>query len=439
MVELAPKNVRNSLAKHILADGLDLVFDLEESRGTRLVDAQTGKRYLDFFMFFASSPLGHNHPRMRDPKLLKRMGEVAIHNPSNSDVYTTVMADFVETFASVALPDTHPHLFFVAGGSLAVENALKTAFDWKVRKNLAAERGEIGSQVLHFKEAFHGRSGYTLSLTNTSDPRKTKYFPKFDWPRVLNPKLEFPLDEPRLRKVIEAEKESVAQIEQAFADRDGDIAAIILEPIQCEGGDNHFRPEFFQELRRLADQHEALLVFDEVQTGLGGTGKTWCYEHYDCEPDIVAFGKKTQVCGIFANRRIDEVPNNVFQESSRINSTWGGNLVDMARSQAFLEVIREESLIENSAKQGQRLLEKLQALANRHSGWMSNVRGQGLLVAFDLPSGEHRDRLLGRLFEEGMLALACGDQSVRFRPPLDVEAEAIEEAGQILDRVLERF
>ncbi len=439
MVELAPKDVREVLGRHILADGLDLVFDTEASLGCQLVDAQSGRRFVDFFMFFASAPLGHNHPRMRDPKLLKKMGEISIQNPSNSDIYTTGMADFVETFAEVALPSSHPHLFLISGGALAVENALKAAFDWKVRKNLAAGRGEKGSQILHFREAFHGRSGYTMSLTNTSDLRKTKYFPKFDWPRVDNPKLEFPLDEPRLRKVAEAEKKCVSQIQAAFEERKDDIAAILIEPIQCEGGDNHFRPEFFQTLRALADENEVLLLFDEVQTGLGGTGKTWCFEHFGCEPDIVAFGKKTQVCGIFSNRRIEEVANHVFQESSRINSTWGGGLCDMARSQAYLEIIRDEKLIENAARQGERLLDKTKALAARHSGWMTNVRGQGLLVAFDLPSGEHRDRLIGRLFEEGLLVLACGDQSIRFRPPLDVDAESIESAGQILDQVLERF
>jgi len=319
LTAMNPADVHGTLKKHMLVDGLDLVFDLGRSQGSYIYDSRNGRRFLDFFSFFATQPVGLNHPRMIDPAFKAKMAEIAIHNPTNSDVYTVEMAEFVDTFDRVAIPKELPHLFLVAGGSVAVENALKTAFDWKVRKNLARGRGEKGSHVLHFREAFHGRTGYSISMTNTADPRKTMYFPKFDWPRIDNPKLRFPVDA-HLDEVIAAEREAVRQIEKAVQNHPDEIAALIIEPIQGEGGDNHFRPEFLRELRVLADEHEFLFIVDEVQTGVGLTGKMWAYQHFGFTPDILVFGKKTQVCGILAGRRIDEVEKNVFQESTSRSS-----------------------------------------------------------------------------------------------------------------------
>ena len=243
------------------------------------------------------------------------------------------MARFVDTFARVLGDPALPHLFFVDGGALAVENALKVAFDWKSRLNEA--RGlarELGTKVLHLREAFHGRSGYTLSLTNT-DPDKVARFPKFDWPRIDAPYLRPDADMDAL------EAESLRQARAAFEAHPHDIACFIAEPIQGEGGDRHFRPQFFAAMRELCDEYDALLIFDEVQTGCGITGTAWAFQQLGVMPDVVAFGKKTQVCGIMAGGRVDEVADNVFAVSSRINSTWGGNLTDMVRSRRILEVI----------------------------------------------------------------------------------------------------
>jgi L-lysine 6-transaminase len=336
------------------------------------------------------------------------------------------------------MPADFRHLFFVEGGTLAVENALKTAFDWKVRRNLAAGRGELGSRVLHFREAFHGRSGYALSLTNTQ-PVKTLYFPKFDWPRVRNPKLRFPVDAAELARVAEDEAQAVREIERAFAAHPHDIAAVIIEPIQGEGGDNHFRGEFLRELRRLADEHDALLVFDEVQCGFGLTGRMWAFEHFGAVPDIIAFGKKTQVCGIIAGPRIDEVEDNVFKVSSRINSTWGGSLVDMVRCEVILEAMDAEDLVANAAATGVHLLSGLQDLAARHPQLVSNVRGRGLMCAFDCPDRAVRDALLQRALEARLIVLPCGERSVRMRPPLILSREESDEGVRRLDAALRRL
>jgi L-lysine 6-transaminase len=434
-VRFAPDEVHSAIARHMLADGEHLVVDLQGSHGAHLRDAATGREYLDYYAYFASQPVGHNHPKLRAPEFAQRLAEVALYNPANSDVYTTYMAEFVETFARVARPSEMPHLFFVAGGTLAVENGLKVAFDWKVRKNLAAGRGEKGRQVIHFREAFHGRGGYTLSLTNTADPRKHMYFPKFRWPRIVNPKLHFPLTEQSLANTIGVEREALTQIKRAIARNPDDIAALIIEPIQGEGGDNHFRPEFFAELRSLAYENDFMFMVDEVQTGLGTTGKMWAVEHMGVQPDIIAFGKKAQVCGTIVGTRVDEVEDNVFSVSSRINSTWGGNLVDMVRSQRYLEIMVEDDLLRNATNMGRTLVEGLAQIA-RGSNLISNVRGQGMMIAFDLPNPEARDIFRGLLLENGLVSLKCGTSSIRFRPMLDLDAPSLEEGLAIVEKSL---
>ena len=433
--DLAPDQVVPTLKKHILADGFHVIIDLDKSHGSYMHDAASGKDILDFYSYFASLPVGHNHPKvLNDAGFLHALQQAAIANPANSDIYTSVYAGFVETFAAIAKPDAFRYLFFVAGGALAVENALKTAFDWKVRKNRAAGRGDLGTKVLHFREAFHGRSGYTMSLTNT-DPVKTDAYPKFDWPRVTNPKLEYPMTPASLARTVELEHQAVREIEAAFAAHPHDIAAIIIEPIQGEGGDNHFRGGFLRKLRQLADDHDALLIFDEVQTGVGMTGKFWAFEHFDVTPDIVAFGKKSQVCGIMVTGRIDEVADNVFHTPSRINSTWGGNLVDMVRGAKYLEIIRDDDLVANAAARGEQLLDGLQRLALRYLG-VSNVRGLGLFTAFTLPSAKVRDAVRQSCWDHGLATLPSGPHSVRFRPCLNVSEDEVDQALFLLDRAL---
>ena len=437
MPKIAPKDVIATLSKHILVDGFDIIVDLEKSYGSYLVDARDGRKFLDFFTFFATLPIGLNHPKVLTAEFKDRLLTAAINKPSNSDFYTVEMAEFVDTFARVAMPESLPYLFLISGGTLAVENALKTAFDWKIRLNF--QKGytrELGYQVIHFQQAFHGRSGYTLSLTNTADPRKINYFPKFNWPRVVNPKITFPLNEENLRRVEKAEQMSIQQIKRAILDNPDDIAAIIIEPIQGEGGDNHFRAEFFKELRTIADENDILLIFDEVQSGMGVTGKMWAYQHFGLEPDIVAFGKKTQVCGIMADRRIDLVENNVFVESSRINSTWGANLVDMVRSQRYLEIIEQENLVENAAVVGKYFQDQLLNLQKKYPGTLSNVRGMGLFIAFDLPADYIRDQFMREARKNGMLVLKCGERSIRFRPSLNITTQIVDEAIEIIQITL---
>ena len=434
-VRISPTDVHEHLRGHMLVDGFPLVMDLEKSQGAYLYDSLRGRSLLDLFTCFSTCPLGYNHPLLDTPDFRQRILPAALNKPANSDLYTTQMAEFVETFARTVPESLNQHMFFISGGALAVENTLKAAFDWKVRKNMAAGKGEKGLQAMHFRQAFHGRSGYTLSLTNTADPRKYQYFPRFDWPRISNPKLRFPVTPEVLEEVEVAEGRAIAEIKQALTTRSDDIAALIIEPIQGEGGDNHFRQEFLQQLRDLADEAEFLLVFDEVQTGFGTTGKWWAFEHFDVQPDLFAFGKKTQVCGICASSRLDEV-DSVFKVSSRINSTWGGNLVDMVRCQRYVEIIEEQDLLHNAERVGAHILAGFHHLEETYPGKVTNARGKGLFVAFDLPDGETRDSTLKAMLETDVLGLASGDRAIRFRPNLALTEKEADEGIERLHRAL---
>jgi L-lysine 6-transaminase len=429
---VAPSQVIAELEKHILVDGFKIVVDLEKSRGSHMVDAASGRTFIDFYSFFASMPVGFNHPHFESPAVQADLLAAAKVKVANSDVYSATMATFVSTFARVVgLPPLNRY-FFIDGGAMAVENALKAAMDWKVRKNLAAGKGERGTEILHFTGAFHGRSGYTMSLTNT-DPRKTDLFAKFPWPRVSNPCIDFSLPEKeRQQNVIEREKKAEAEIRQIIAVRGTDIAAIIIEPIQGEGGDNHFRGEWFKTLRRICDESDILLIFDEVQAGMGVTGKNWCCQHFDVMPDLLAFGKKAQVCGIMAGPRLDEVKDNVFRLPSRINSTWGGTFCDYARSTHYLRIYEQENLTDNARDKGAYFLAELHKLAAKHPA-LGSVRGRGLMLAFTLANRELRDRFWTGAYELGLLVLRCGERSIRLRPVLDVRADVIDEALKIMD------
>ena len=431
---VAPEAVNETLARHMLIKGWPMVLDLENSHESWARDALSGREYLDMTSFYAATALGFNHPALSDAETqarLLRAGTIKVGNP---DFHTTFLAEFVETLANTAAPPELPHYFFVEGGALGVENAMKTAFDWKRRKNEAQGRAARGERILHFENAFHGRSGYTLSVTNT-DRVKTDNFPKFDWPRIPAPAARFPLQGEHLAATERAETESLALIDRAFAEHGHDIAAILIEPIQSEGGDNHFRGEFLRALRRIADEREALLIFDEVQSGMGITGKWWCCQHFDVLPDIITFAKKMQVGGIFVSRRIDDV-DNVFKIPGRISSTWGGGLVDMVRATRILEVISSDRLLENAQERGAELLGGLQRLEERFAGTVSNARGRGLLCAVDLPNPEVRHKVLDRSYHEQLLLLPCGTRSIRFRPHLSIDAELIAEGLARFERSL---
>lgn len=416
------ENPIEKIKSKVLVDGFEIVPDLEKSHGAFLYDKKSGREMLDLgYNQFGSLTVGYNHPETQDPDYQKRLLNASGIRWALSDVYPEYYADFVEAFSGI-LPEGFEHLFFIDGGALAVENTLKTAFDWKTRKNFAERDVIPGDKIIHLKNAFHGRSGYTLSLTNTADPNKYKFFPKFDWPRVHSPAATFYRDG---SVSYDDEERAKAEIEEAIKTHGDRIAAMIVEPIQGEGGDNYFSPEFFRFIRKKADENDFLLIFDEVQTGWS-TGSWWASDHITggVRPDIFSFGKKTQQCGIAASRRIDEVSENVFKVSSRLNSTWGGNLADMVRSTKFIEIIKKNRLLDNSKRQGERIKKAL--IEETDESMIRNIRGTGGWIAFTLPDGKIRDALHKQLYAEGVMLLKSGKNSLRMRPHLAISDEEVD-------------
>ncbi|MGO9151009.1 MAG: L-lysine 6-transaminase [Acidimicrobiales bacterium] len=437
---IAPDEVHERLAEHMLVDGFPIVLDLAKSHGTRLVDARDSTEYLDFYTFFGSAPLGMNPPGLfDDPTTRSELVEAAANKPANAEVPTVQLAEFVATFTRVLGDPALPHLFLIEGGALAVENALKCAFDWKSRRNEAAGRSpELGTRVLHLRHAFHGRSGYTLSLTNT-DPVKTDRYPKFDWPRISSPAVRFPLEAHRA-EVEAAEELALAEAKAAFEAYPHDIACFVAEPIQCEGGDRHLRSDFLLAVQDLCHQYDALFVVDEVQTGAGATGTPWCYQQLGLAPDLVAFGKKVQLGGVMAGRRVDEVAENVFRTSGRIDSTWGGNLTDMVRSRRLLELVEQTGAMANAATVGQHLLARLVELEQAWPKVVSNARGRGFVAAIDLATRELRSSVLTMLWsEEHVIAFGCGERTLRLRPALSMTADEVDAGCDAMNRVVGRL
>ena len=434
MTNVQPDNALEVIHRHLPPGRMDLVLDMDKSHGSTLVDARDGTEYLDLFSFFASNALGMNHPRFTT-EVVERLGRLAVNKPSNSDVPTVEMAQFTATFDEVLGIDELPYRFFIEGGALGVENALKAAFDWKSRRNEAAGRDpSLGTQVMHLTHAFHGRTGYTLSLTNT-EPVKTDRFTQFRWPRIPVPALKFPL-EGFADQNHDAEERALIQAADAFSRNRHDIACFIAEPIQSEGGDNHLSAGFLQSMQDLCRKHDALFIMDEVQTGVGMSGTTWCFQQLGVQPDLVAFGKKTHVCGVMGGGRLDEVDDHVWKIAGRLNSTFGGNFLDMVRATIILEVIRDENLVERAATLGAGLLKDLEELGNRHEQ-VTNVRGRGLLCAFDLPDEATRDRMIDQAHtEQRVLLLGCGERSIRLRPALTIAEDELARGLEALDALI---
>lgn len=430
MSNLTPLNLYNFFSNYINIHGREIVFDPKNSHGSYLFDKKSKREFLDFYSFFGSVPLGYNYPSLITDEFKEELFSAALINPSNTNFYTLSYGKFLDTFISLGNLSKYCHFFFIQGGSLAVENALKCAFDWKVRKNLEKGNGERGYKIIHFEQSFHGRSGYTLSMTNTYDLNKTKYFPKFDWPRIFNPKIFYPNTQDNLAKTIKLEEMAIDKINELIKNDISEIAAICVEPIQCEAGDNHFRGEFLCKLREITYANELLLIFDEVQTGFGATGKMWACEHFDIVPDILVFGKKSQVSGIAVTNRIDDLPN-VFTEKGRINSTCGGSLVDMVRAKRYLEIYTEDKILENASTVGEYLKSGLIDISVKYNT-ISNVRGLGMIIGFDLPSSDQRTKFLDSLFLNGLLAFGCGERSVRFRPSLALSKEDADRGLEII-------
>jgi len=398
-----------------------LVSNLEKSHGNYLVDADNNK-ILDVYCNIASLPLGYNHPKLLQnaekflPYLIQRSSLAVI--PPNSWV------NKIEKLMSIA-PKGLDYIHTGCGcGSGANENAFKAAFINFFNKNLASYKfseekiyssamensfpGSPDLSILSFDKAFHGRTLGCLSTTRSRPIHKIN-IPAFKWPKADFPMLRYPLEEFEYENILEVSR-CVSQVNDILhKDRQKKrptIAGMIVEPIQGEGGDNHAPANFFKEIRNLAKHYGVSFMVDEVQTGVGSTGKFWAHEHWnlDTPPDIVSFAKKMQISGYFTTKEYE--PTHPFQ----IFNTWMGDPVRILLLEQILEIIEEDKLIKKTAEIGRNLLDELMQIKN-----IKNVRGQGTFIAFDV---KDNNKFTEKMLQEKVLLGTCGENSVRLRPSL---------------------
>lgn len=426
-----------SVRRTLTGDFLPVLVDLEQSRGSYLVDSIGERSLLDMGMFFSSSPLGHNPDCLTSEAAGSALKVGARFKPSNPDFASAALSDFVQAFGEWMMPGDMSRLFLIDGGGAAVENALKIAFDWKAKTLGLPADDECSLQVLHLERAFHGRTGYTMSLTNT-DPAKTARFPKFNWPRIAAPALDENGGPGPDSRPTTTEEDRVLHEVEALVGRNGHkVACFVYEPIQGEGGDRHLGAEFLRRMQEVCHANDVLVVADEVQTGGGLTGARWAHETMDLEPDLIAFGKRMQVCGVIGGRRLEDVSEHAFVETSRISSTWGGSLVDMIRFTHLYRYVFDHEVLSRVVTLGPTMRDGLERVVEHSGGHASAARSRGLFGAVTLSTSDLRNRVIERaLVEYNCILLPCGQRSIRWRPSLLVTAEELRTSFDIVSAAI---
>ncbi len=420
------------LGKYVIAEPYPFAVDLEKCSGMTLVTVD-GQELFDWAGYYGSKLLGHNHPGLYEPEYLKRLARAANNKVANPDFITQECLDFyrlVYENAPEVMQNEDLEVYVVNSGAEAVENMMKYLVSKYNQKCLSAGRIPGGRRFLYFDRAFHGRTVFALGITQTMDTVATKDFVGLG--SGGNMKLSFPIfdSEREHEDNLKSVNQSLEQLESVLRHMAEDIVGIIIEPIQGAGGNRVALPEFFQGLSRLANEYDVYLAFDEVQTGLGATGKMWAIDHFNLPhpPMAVASGKKWGNGLIIMLESLDDV--------GVLDSTWGGNLADMVRVCNEMEIVKREDLIERAAVNGEVLNEGLKLVIAKFE-YASNVRGMGLYQGFSLDTAERKSQLVKVAREQfGLLLLGAGNRSIRTRPNLSVTKEDITKFLDLIEKCL---
>lgn len=425
-----------------------LVIDDVASAGPWIVDAD-GNVLLDLFANFALGALGYNHPAILAVTRSEAFAHAAANPTSTPFVTTPAWFDFTEALRSRYAPPGMAKVYCVDAGGEGVEAALKAAFivhAERRREAAGAPRNPLelseaeqrafldnagtDAVVVSFAGAFHGRGLAPLSATHSKVIHKAD-LPAFPWPTAPFPANRHPLalHAEENRKAEASALEELAKILDAHAGR---VAAVLVEPLQSEGGDRHASPAFYRKVQELAGAAGAAFIVDEVQTGVGMSGTLWAHEQLDLPrpPDMVCFGKKMQMGGFFATAPF------AIAQFGRMYQTKNGDRARAMIAEAILRTVVEDHLLERVRTVGARFLAGLEELAARHPALVTEPRGQGLLLAFDLPTPAVRDDFLKRALRRGVFASYTGTRSVRLRPHLVTELEHVNDALGVFDEVL---
>lgn len=405
-------------------------FVMDHGQGTLVWDVD-GNRYIDFTTGIAVTATGHAHPKVVEA--IQRQAEKFIHM-SGTDFYYRPQIELAERLASVAPFSDDAMVFFSNSGAEAIEAAVKLARYYTGRARFIA-----------FLHAFHGRTLGALSFTASKYVQRQGFFPLI--PGITHVPYPDPyhpvLDQTGVADQGEAVLRYIEEEILRTIDPPNEIAAVLVEAIQGEGGYVVPPDSFLPGLRRLCDRHGMLLIIDEVQSGMGRTGKWWGINHWGVEPDIIATAKgiaSGMPLGATIARR--EIMQD-WQPGAHA-STFGGNPVSCAAGIATFDLLRD-GLIDNAAQMGEYLKARLTAMMDRHPS-IGQVRGKGLMVGVEFVKDrasrarfpELRNRVVDNAFEDHLLLLGCGINTIRIIPPLNVEQATIDEAMVIFEHALAR-
>ncbi|MBU0686390.1 MAG: aminotransferase class III-fold pyridoxal phosphate-dependent enzyme [Candidatus Margulisbacteria bacterium] len=395
----------------------DIRIDFEKSHDSYIYDKNTKKFFLDFFGLYASLPLGYNHEIFQDPGFREELNRIAAVKVTNCEVISDEAQEFLKEFSSHAAMNKFKYFHFCCTGALAIESAIKTAID---------QKGSDKPQIISLKESFHGINGYGGFVTDRFNPVSARLngFPDLGWKKIHNPKFIYKDNKVDEEGALRGLEQFVAELQMCI-DKYGEnnIAGLLVEPVQCTYGDNYFPQEFFKIIRSFCDKHNICLIFDEIQTGFGTTGKMWYFQHLGIEPDIVAFGKKVQVAGIMCKPNYSKI----FKTPIRLEVTWDGNVMDMVRGKYVLRAYEKYNILKNVNERSRQLLEGLKDIDR-----IKNLRSIGLLFAFDFDTELERNRCFNRMLEKGFLCNKTRDKSIRLRPNLNVSSDEINKAIAII-------
>lgn len=397
-------------------------LDFEKSKGSYIYDKNTRRSYLDFFGLYASSALGFNHKTFSDPEFQKEFRRIAPIKVPNCEIITDEAQSFLKEFSGHKDMRGFKYFHFCCTGALAIETAIKIALD---------QKGSTRAKILSFKESFHGINSYGGFTTDRFPPVSTRLsgFPKMTgWKKLNTPKIVYrnnSIDSKATQKSLERFKKELEACVKTYGREN--IAALLVEPIQATYGDSFYPKEFFRYVRSFCTKNKICLIFDEIQVGFATTGKMWYFQHTGIEPDIVTFGKKTQVSGVMVKKNFDKI----FQTPVRLEVTWDGDLLDMVRCKYILRAYQKYNILKNVNERSRQLFEGLKGIPQ-----LKNLRGQGLIIAFDFDTKEQRDNFFKKAIRNGFICNRTRTHTVRLRPNLNVNSKEVNEALDIIKKSL---
>lgn len=426
----------DELSAYVIATPYPFVLDLEKCEGMWL-ETVDGQRLFDWAGYYGSKLIGHNHPGLYEPGYVQKLVRAANNKVANPDFLTRECLEYYRMLHRLG-PEIMKRagsleVYAVNSGAEAVENMMKYLVAKFNQKKIDEGKTISHRKFLYFDKAFHGRTVFALGVTQTIDPVATKDFHGLT--SSGNIKLPFPAyaSENTYAENLRNALKALEQVESVLSLMAEEIVGIIVEPIQGAGGHRVAVKEFFQGLSELAHKYNVYLAFDEVQTGLGATGKMWAIDHFDLPhaPMAIAAGKKFGTGVVYMKEPLEDI--------GVLDSTWGGTLADMVRVVREVEIMETEGLMARAAENGERLAKGLQSLVDKHP-MLSNVRGLGLYQGVSLSSSELKSKLIQVARDEfGLLLLGAGSRSIRTRPNLSVTADEIDQFLDLLDQALLRI